>query len=159
MKNYYKRIAITMLCLVILILFSLGLFSYSKVLDKLDNNNRILKREFYCGVNKIYFLENIDSLGEKEWDSICSAVNINCFILDNFEFTILFENDRIDEFDKIETAVNNYFHSLNDILSNSFFYDLTLEQKRDLECIGHQIHSALGNGNNNFFPSLYSYIV
>lgn len=158
MINHYKRIVVIILCLVILILFSFGLFSYSKVSDKLDNNNRVLKREFYGGVNEIYFLENIDSLSEKEWDSICSAVDINCFILDNFEFTILFENNRIDEFDKIEMAVNNYFHSLNDILSNSAFYDLTLEQKRDLECIGRQIHSALGNGDNNFFPSLYSYI-
>lgn len=158
MTDHHRRITLTILCLAVLIIFSFGLFSYLKISNELDNNNRILKREFYRGVNEIYFLENIDSLSEKEWDSICLAVNTDCFILDNFEFTVLFENNGMDEFDKIEISVNDYFHNLNDILSNSDFNALTPGQKRDLERIGNQIHSALGNGDNNFFPSLYSYI-
>lgn len=113
--------------------------------------------EFYRRVNEIYFLKNIDNLSEEEWNSICSAVNINCFILDNFEFTILCESNT-EEFDKIEIAVKNYFHELNDILSSSDFRNLAPEQKILLENIGRQIHSALGNGGNNFFPSLYRYI-
>lgn len=158
MINYPRKVAVIILCLIVLAIFLFGLLSYSEVLNELDNNNRILKREFYRRVNEIYFLENIDSLSEEEWNSICLAANINCFILDNFEFTILFENSKIEEFDKIELSINNYFHELNNILSNTNFRNLTPEQKKDLECIGHQIHSALGNGNNNFFPSLYSYI-
>lgn len=138
-------------------IFSFFLSAYSEVLNKLDTNNSTLKREFYRRVNEIYFLKNIDNLSEEEWNSICSAVNINCFILDNFEFTILCESNT-EEFDKIEIAVKNYFHELNDILSSSDFRNLAPEQKILLENIGHQIHSALGNGGNNFFPSLYRYI-
>ena len=152
-----KFIAI-ILFLVILSTLLLCLCSYSEISRELNNNNRIIKREFYQRLNEIYFLENIDSLTEEQWNSICLAVNINCFILDTFEFDILCSNDKVATIDKIKPKIDNYFCELNDKLSKATFNSLTSEQKEYFECIGNQIHSALGSGNNNFFSSLYSYI-
>lgn len=161
MVNYYrniKKISFILFCLVILVIIIFGLFSYSTTFKELNNNDRIIKREFYRQLNEIYFLEDVDSLTEEQWDSICLAVNICCFILDNFEFDILYENNEEIKSNNIGSSINNYFHDLNDNLSNVSFYNLTSDQKNYFILVGHQIHCALGDDSNSFFPSLYSYI-
>ena len=158
--NYRGQFVALVLFLVVIGIFLFGYVSYSNVSKELRYVTSDVKFAFYRGVEDIYRLKYIDTLGEGDWNSICSATDHCCFILDNFDFKTLSSNSKVSkaEFDNIEKAVKDYFHELNDFLSNADFDNLTTEQRNYLAVVGDKIHRTLGNYNSDFFPTLYEFI-
>lgn len=160
MINYHGQIVVLILFLVVIGIFLFGFVSYSNTSKELYDVTGDVRTAFFRGANEIYRLEDFDTLNKEDWDSIYSATEHCCFVLDNFEFKTLFKNSvkvSKDKFDKIEMAVKNYFHELNDFLSNADFDNLTTEQKNELIFVGYQVHSSFGT-DGNFFPTLYEFI-
>ena len=157
--NYRGEFVVLVLFLVVIGIFLFGYVSYSNVSKELRNVTGDVKFAFYRGVEDIYRLKNIDKFDEGSWDSICSATDHCCFILDNFDFKTLSSNSKVSkaEFDNIEKAVKDYFHELNDFLSNADFDNLTTEQRNYLAVVENQISISRDN-HGNFFPTLYEFI-
>ena len=152
MKTDFKKIVVITLCFVIPIV---SLFGWLSASTELDNTNETLKTLFYNGATNISRLENIDDLDKFDWKEICFSANTCRSILYNFEPRLLFENGKTDESREMIAFVSNYVEELYKALLNCDFPAFTPEQKEGLERIGHQVGSALSNGEDNFFTSLY----
>ena len=160
MINYHGQIVVLILFLVVIGIFLFGFVSYSNTSKELYDVTGDVRTAFFRGANEIYRLEDFDTLNKEDWDSICSATEHCCFVLDNFEFKTLFKNSvKVSkaEFDNIEKAVKDYFHELNDFLSNADFDNLTTEQRNYLAVVENQISISRDN-HGNFFPTLYEFI-
>ncbi len=160
MINYHGQIVVLILFLVVIGIFLFGYVSYSNVSKELRDVTGDVRSAFNSELEDIYRLKYIDKFDEGSWDSICSATEHCCFILDNFDFKTLFKSNRKvskAEFDNIEKAVKDYFHELNDFLSNADFDNLTTEQRNYLAVVENQISISRDN-HGNFFPTLYEFI-